>query len=148
MLKEISMQKALGIGLLASAVLLTGCESNGVVPSEPAFSNIGLTQHRQDLVLKDIPLPEDFALCPGSFCHGTDSFRYGEFQYQGQLSIDDVYFFFQKQMQAHGWQEMSMKQFETNARLAFTRHGEMCTILLREGAELTEMKIIVEQKKS
>ena len=50
-------------------------------------------------------------------------------------------------MPTHGWRETSMKQFETNARLAFENASENCTILLREGLDLTEMKLIVEQKK-
>ena len=142
------MQKILLFSLLASLVLLTGCQNRVLVDSTPAFSNVGLTQNRRDLVLKDVPLPEDFAMCPGSYCHGTDSFRYAELEYQGQLSIDDVFFFYQKQMPAHSWRESDAKQFETNARMVFEKNGEICTILLREGKDMTEMKIIVEQKKS
>lgn len=134
--------------LAMSATLLIGCENTGVVEPEPAFSNIGLTQNRRDLVLKDVPLPVDFVMVPGSFCYGSGSFRYGEMMYQGHLSVDDLVFYYKKQMAAHQWKELSAKQFETNARLSFEKAGEICTILLREGAELTEMKIIVEQAKS
>ena len=142
------MQKTIGLSLIASICLLTGCQNRVIVDSTPAFSNVGLTQNRRDLVLKDVAIPEDFAMCPGSYCHGTDSFRYAEMEYQGQLSIDDVYSFYQKVMPNHGWNELEAKQLEGTARMVFEKKGELCTILLREGKEITEMKIIVEQKKS
>ena len=132
---------------LALTLGFTGCETTGVVEPEPAFSDIGLTHHRKDLVLKDVPLPEDFLMSPGTFFHGTDNFRYGELMYQGNLSVDDIFFYYKKQMPSHGWKEVSLKQFETNGRLAYTKNGEKCTILLREGATMTEIKIIVEQIK-
>jgi hypothetical protein len=125
----------------------TGCETTGVVEGEPAFSDIGLTHHRKDLVLKDVALPEDFVMVPGTFFHGTENFRYGELMYQGNLSVDDIFFYYKKHMPTHGWKENSLKQFETNARLAYSKNGEKCTILLREGASMTEIKIIIEQIK-
>lgn len=127
---------------------LVGCQSTGVVDSEPLFSNIGLTHHRKELVLKDIPLPQDFVLQKDSFYYATPSFRYGELLYRGNLSVDDLYFYYKKQMLAMGWETKSLKQFETNARLSFHKEDELCTILLKEGSSMSDMKIIVEQKKS
>jgi hypothetical protein len=135
---------------LAMALLLglTGCETTGVVDPEPSFSDLGLTHHRRDVVLRDVPLPGDFVMLPNSFFHGSEGgFRYGEFLFHGQLSVDDLFFYYKKQMLANGWREDSLKQFETNARMAYLKNGEKCTILLREGVNLTEMKIIIEQLK-
>lgn len=134
--------------LLMVFSLLGGCQSSGVVESEPMFSNIGLTHHRKDLVLKDIPLPDNFTLLSESFFYATPSFRYGELLYRGNLSVDDLYFYYKKQMEAMGWSSNSLKQFETNARLSFSKGEESCTILLKEGSTMSDMKIIVEQKKS
>jgi|SaaInlStandDraft_1057018.scaffolds.fasta_scaffold24336_3 hypothetical protein len=136
------------LALLFVLFLLGGCQSSGVVDSEPLFSNIGLTHHHKELILKDIPLPEDFVLLPDSFYYATPSFRYGELQYRGSLSVDDLYFYYKKQMVSMGWESQSLKQFETNARLSFSKGEEACTILLKEGSSLSDMKIIVEQKKS
>jgi hypothetical protein len=136
------------ITLLLVLFLLGGCQSTGVVESEPLFSDVGLTHHRKDLILKDIPLPDDFVLLPESFFYATPSFRYGELLYRGNLSVDDLYFYYKKQMGSMGWSAQSLKQFETNARLSFNKGGENCTILLKEGVSMSDMKIIVEQKKS
>lgn len=136
-------------GLVAFS--LSSCQAPtppGVVEGEPAFSNVALTQQRMDIVLRDIPLPKLFTMLPESFCHGTESFRYGELSYIGVVPLDDVFDFFKKQMLFNRWTEGSVRKFDSNARMAYSKNGETCTILIRENIDHTELKIIVEQKKS
>ncbi|MBF0196633.1 MAG: hypothetical protein HQL32_02940 [Planctomycetes bacterium] len=127
--------------------LLVGCQSKGIVSPAATFSNEGLTFERKDIVLKDIPLPPDFVLVKGSFAHGTETFRYGEFIYKGTLSVDDLFYYYQRQMPTSHWREASSNLSETSGRIKFENEYEFCTVLVRE-SNVTEMKIIVEQKKS
>lgn len=132
------------------AIGLSSCQSpSGVVEGQPKFSNYALTHHRKDIVLRDIPLPELFAMTEDSFCHGTGSFRYGEFSYEGTVSLDEVFEFYKKQMRFNRWNEGSVRKLNDNsARLAYSKGSEACTILIRENVDNTDLKIIVEQTKS
>ena len=133
----------------ALALSLTGCQTPpGVVEGEPAFSNVAMTHHRKDLVMRDIPLPDLFEMQEDSIIHGTTSFRYGELSYLGAVSLEDVFNFYKKQMLFNHWVEGSVRKFESNARMAYSKGDEICTILIRENIDITELKIIVEQKKS
>lgn len=135
------------ISFLSTAFLFSGCNS-GIVASIDPFSNIGGTYHNKDLVLRDVALPQDFVILEDSFCHGTQTFRYGEFLMRGELSVEDVFFYYKKQMPANYWTEVTAQSFETSARMIFQKNDDKCTILCKEGKQLTELKIIVEQKKS
>jgi hypothetical protein len=136
----------LSILALFLAFVSSGCQA--VVSPNRSFSDVGLTYHREDVVLKDIPLPEDFVALEGSFCYGSEAFRYGEFVYRGLLSVDDLFYYYKEQMPRQNWETVSSQQFETHARIKFQNNYELCTILFREGDQSTDIKIIVEQKKS
>ena len=135
-----------GIVLSWVAFVSSGCQA--VLRPLGSFSDVGFTYHREDIVLKDIPLPQDFMALEGSFCYGSEAFRYGEFVYRGLLSVDDLFFFYKEQMPGQNWIPVASQQFETHARMKFENASELCTILFREGGESTDIKIIVEQKKS
>jgi len=136
----------LGLLLSFSALITSGCQA--VVSQHGKFTDVGLTYHRDDIALKDVPLPEDFVILEGSFCYGTEAFRYGEFVYRGLLSVDDLFYYYKDQMPGQNWVPVSSQQFETHARMKFEKPSELCTILFREGDQGTDVKIIVEQKKS
>lgn len=143
------MRGLTSILLLTLLFFFSACQTSTVVEeSHGMFSNIGLTFENKSLVLKDVPLPQDFVMHGDSLCYGTKTFRYGEFLFRGTLSVDDIYFYYRKQMPTYGWDEDTSKIFETNAKLTFENRSELCTILCREGQQLTEVKIIIEQKKS
>lgn len=127
-----------------SLLFLTGCVQERI----GAFSNVGGTFEKKEVVLRDIPLPQDFIMAEGSFCRGSDSFRYGEFLLHGELSVDDIFFYYKKQMPAYYWKEIASEDRESSARMQFVKADEICTILCREGARTTEVKIIVEQAKA
>ena len=131
--------------LLGMAPLfLAGCVGERIDP----FTNMGGTFEKRETVLKDIPLPQDFEMIEGSFCHGSETFRYGEFLLQGRLSVNDLIFYYKKHMPARNWTEVSSEDRSVNARLRFEKEDEFCTILCKEGQKMTEIKILVEQKKS
>ena len=136
------------IGILSSLLALISSGCNAVVSPHGSFSNVGLTYNREDIVLKDIPLPEDFVALNGSFCYGSEAFRYGEFVYRGLLSVDDLFYYYKEQMPGQNWIAVSSQQFETHARMKFENSYEFCTILFRDGGQSADIKIIVEQKKS
>lgn len=131
-----------------TGLLLVGCETGTVVESESEFSDRGLTHHRMDLVLKDIPLPADYTLTSTSFGHGSPTFRYGELNYSGPLMVDELFFYYQRAMGLEGWSSISQNQGETQGRMAFEKEAELCTILIKEGGRGSDMRIIIEQKKT
>ena len=130
--------------VLLAAVFISGCAVENVEP----FTNVGGTFEKKDTVLKDIPLPQDFTLIEGSFCHGTENFRYGEFLLQGQLSVNDLVFYYKKHMPARNWSQVNSMDRSANASMRFEKDDEYCTILCKEGQKSTELKIVVEQRKS
>lgn len=135
------------LSALSIVAAITGCQSNGVISPAPTFSNAGLTFERKELVLHNVPLPPDFVLMRGSFCHGIPTFRYGEFQFKGMLSVDDLFYYYQRQMPVSDWVKVSGEQFDTTGRMKFENEYEYCTLLFREAGSVIEAKIIIEQKK-
>ncbi len=135
-------------GLLIFLLLIcAGCGDKFIVSdSGKLYSKAGIFNNKE-VVLRDIPLPKDSYMKGNSISHGTEFFRYGEFNFSGPLAVEDVYLYYKEQMPTFLWSEVSSDVFETNANLKFENAKENVTILCREGDSATEIKIIIEQKK-
>lgn len=138
---------------LCTFLLASGCQRS--LPKRNVFSNMGGTFHQKSLVLNNIPLPKGFELADtmegsalGTFCFGSDTFRYGEFLLQGTESLSSLMNFYTKQLPAVGWKELDQQELGTSARLRYHNPSEICTLMFREVQGQTLLKIVVEQKKS
>ncbi len=132
--------------LLFLALFMTGCQEVNV--RQPFFSNFGGTFHQRSEVLRDIPLPRGFDLMEGSFCFGTESFRYGEFYLQGSGKLEEWLDYYSKQMLRGNWQQKEKDEQDTLGSLLFEKSGEYCTVKFKEEAGQLLMRLEVGQSRS
>ncbi|MBF0243731.1 MAG: hypothetical protein HQL31_00475 [Planctomycetes bacterium] len=133
--------------LIILVLLSVGCESSFFVASRGTIRDEGLTYHNPKIVMRDIPLPKDFCITSGSFCYGTEYFRYGEFHVQGKGNLEDVTLFFRQQLSANQWTETNSQSMETTAWLKCEKNNEELLVNCKEQKELIEIRIVVSGKK-
>ncbi len=126
-----------------------------MLSEKQSFSNLGGTQQQKSLALRDVPLPRDFELLEtaedhpiGSFWHATQTFRYGEFVLEGSEPVPQIVAFYRRQMPSGGWKENEYQDLEAAARMRYESKDELCTVLIRDLGQKTQVKITIEQKKS
>lgn len=134
--------------LLLALCFCVGCQQELIVVEDKLLIKEAGTFNNKIVVLENIPLPNDSYLSKKSFCHGTEAFRYGEFTFRGALSVDDVFYYYKEQMPSFAWKEIEASNYETHASLRYEDKDELVTVLCKEVSEGTDIKIIVEQKKS
>jgi hypothetical protein len=133
--------------ILLLLLICVGCQDKFVVKDNTElYAKAGIFNNKQ-LVLKDIPLPKDCHMAKNSISHGTEYYRYGEFNFSGSIGVEDIYVYYKEQMPTFFWKELSADIFETSASLKYQNENELVTILCRELDQGSEIKIIVEQKK-
>ena len=132
--------------LLFILLICVGCQEKFIVEGDyKLYKRAGIFENKER-VLRDIPLPQDSYMKGNSISVGTEYFRYGEFNFSGQLSVEDIFLYYKEQMPSFQWKEVSADIFETHTSLKYEKGEDLATILCRESDKDTEIKIIVEQK--